>query len=83
MCCFLYQDNDQIKYRFKDSMRIPYLPFLAVDDKNRSIIRSIKIGPSRDEENLKNSISSYLKDSGYQLGLDISVSITETPYQTL
>ncbi len=80
LCCFTSSDYGQIKYRVKDSMSIPYLPFLAVDDKDCSIIRSIKIGPSCDKENLKISISSYLKDSGYHPGKDIGVSVTETPY---
>jgi len=77
LCCFTWSDDNQIKYRVKDSMLIPYLPFLAVENKDCSIIRSIKIGPSRNKEILKNSISSYLKDS------DISISVTETPYQNL
>lgn len=68
------------EYRVKDSMLIPYLPFLTVDNEGNSIIRSIKIGPSRDKETLKTNILSYLKDKGHK---DVIVSITETPYQNL
>jgi hypothetical protein len=83
LCCFAFPGGGQLKYRVKDSTLISYLPFLTVDKDNRSIIKSVKIGPSRDKENLKTNISSYLTNSGYQPGRDISVSVTETPYQNL
>jgi len=88
LCYFIFPDPDdpdggQIKYKVKDSMLIPYRPFLTVDKDKSSIIKSVKIGPSRDKENLKTSISSYLTNLEYRPGQDISVSVTQTPYQNL
>ncbi len=83
LCCFPYPDGGQLKYRVKDSILIPYIPFLTTDSNGHSIIKTIKIGPSRDKENLKTNILSYLTTSGYKPGYDINVSVTETPYQNL
>ena len=82
LCCFVWSDDKQIKYRVKDSMLIPYLPFGTVDNENRSIISRIMIGPSRDKEKLKNSILSYLKDSGVALSSE-KIEFTRTPYKIL
>lgn len=82
LCCFTLPDDNQIRYRVKDSKRIPYLPFWAVDNKDNSIITSIIIGPCRDKEILKNSVSSCLKDSEILL-LPQNIDVTRTPYQNL
>ena len=79
LVCFLFTDDDQLKYRVKDSMLIPYLPFLIIDHNNESIISKIMIGPSRDKEKLRKCISSYLRDSR----ISASVKVTDTPYQPL
>lgn len=74
--CYFPEDY-QLKYRTKHSMLIPYLPCSIVDNNDRSIIRKIIIGPSRDKENLEKSVSLYLKDSR----ISASVEFTDTPYQ--
>jgi hypothetical protein len=76
LCCF--PEDYQLKYRTKHSMLIPYLPFLIVDNNDHSIIRKIRIGPSRDKENLEKSVSLYLKDSR----VSAKVEVTDTPYQS-
>lgn len=75
LCCFAL--DDQLKYRTKHSMLIPYLPFLIVDHKDCSIIKKIMIGPSSDKEKLRKSVSSFLKDSR----ISVPVEVTDTPYQ--
>lgn len=70
-------EKDKHKYRLKDSIPIPYWPFLTVDHNNKSIISKIMIGSSRDKENLRKYISSYLRDSS----ISASIKVTDTPYQ--
>ncbi len=82
LCCFALSDEKQIKYRIKDSMLIPYLPFGIVDKENRSIISRIIVGPSRDKEKLKSSILSYSNNSGVTLSSQ-DIEFTQTPYQFL
>jgi hypothetical protein len=82
LCCFVLPEDEQIKYRVKDSMLIPYLPFGIVDKENHSIISKIIVGPSRDKEKLKSSILSYLNDSGVTLSSQ-DIEVTQTPYQIL
>lgn len=79
--CYFIEDY-QLKDRVKDSILIPYFPFLTVDHNSKSIISKIRIGPSRDKENLRKHISSYLKDLGKQFS-HIKVDATETPWQPL
>lgn len=72
--CYITFD-DKLKYRTKHSTLIPYLPFMMVDKNDKTLIKEIMIGPSRDKENLRKSVSMYLKDS------EISVNKTDTPFQ--
>ena len=82
LCCFAFSDEKQIKYRVKNSMLIPYLPFRIVDKENHSIISRIIVGPSRNKETLKSSILSYLNDSRITLSSQ-DIEVTQTPYQIL
>lgn len=75
-----WPDENKLKYRVKDSILIPYFPFLTIDHNKESIISKIMIGPSRNKENLKNSITSYLKNSRVSPFIE-EVKITDTPYQ--
>lgn len=80
LCLFSCGEENLLKYKVVDSMLIPYVSFLTKDTCGQSTIKTIKIGPSRDKENLRKNITSYLNDLGYK---DIIVNITETPYQNL
>lgn len=82
LCCFSWSDDKQIRYRMKNSMLIPYLPFRIADKENDSIISSMIVGPSREKEKLRRSVSSYLKHSGVPL-LPANIRCTQTPYQIL
>jgi hypothetical protein len=79
LCLSSPSDNERIKYRVKDSMLMPYLPIRMVNREDHSIITRIIVGPSRDREKLRSSISSYLNNSGVLLSSE-EIEVTGTPY---
>lgn len=70
--------NENIKYRIRSGLIVPYIEHFV----NKNIIKSIVIGPCADKELSKKSIMMALETFGYDLN-KISLIISKVPYRQI